>query len=304
LFDLKSIALNVVKWIAIVLLALFLGYQGWRLVVTYYNPFTFVQEIQNALANNHQTEVAYEKLKGELSQAQTVNTTNKKLLTEKINQISLLVKDKEALKAQLDKMNAEGQIISEAETGQGSVTLEAWLESKMPFKFHDGWQDIDVIGPNKLHYKWHFDIHDISIQTKDENNNVTTIYTVYLQNRDGAKLYLDYKKSFVDQKPEYHLLNWWDPKIRMTNFAGIKGVEFGGALSLCSVSLSQKQKDYLLVFPEISMSSNFREGMDIGIGGGINIAHWLPLFENLWVDGRLVLTDYDKTSVIGIGVTL
>jgi len=243
---------------------------------------------QDYYVNNHRVEEKNKELTAQLEQA-TIETTNSKDKIEKLlnQQFNLLHENAKLIK------NLKSISVGKGHVG---VTQSAQVTTNRNFVYKDEWQTIAVTG-NVLSYQWDFFVGDVAVNELNEKNQLTQIYTVYLEGKKGTRKKIDYQRKITNYVESGFV---WSPVIQ----AGISyydGAEISGLISPLSYRTSDQKNNIIVLFPQLSVQTNFRNSSCLGLGAGYNISRHLPLFTDLWLNLHFV---FGTGSVMSVSTSL
>ena len=253
-----------------------------------------------------------ESLSESLYRAQTLNTIRAGELRGALGRADSLLGQRGAFMRVIDSLKAELVAVREI-VGDITVMERGLLKDG---HFQDDWVTIDIYGRvlqdsvvyDSLSYVLDFELAMVEAAVKSDSNNIQTIYTAQLRSRrnPGVSRDLYLVMTEVIKKPVVRVRrwHWWDPRLSL-------GYQvLGNPLLVAGFSASSYRpqgigsEDGVAVrFPVVGVLSDFHDDHRLGLLVMVNMAHWLPVFENIYIQGGYSWGQQGG-AVAGVGVTL
>ena len=202
-------------------------------------------------------------------------------------------------------------------SGKDSVTGSLTIDLDSLKKYgetgaQDDWLTVEANTTNGhklgLDYEFECEVFDVTTTYSDEADNQITTYTVGLRSLRNPSLvqYIEgYKMNAVNLKPGVELFTFWNPRLSVDLYPFMNdGLHGGFSFSVCTIQVGAKQKDLLLELPQIGIATNLHGSTYIPVGLRFNVAHFLPLLQDLQVTGNYGFGTKDNIIMIGIGTGL
>lgn len=202
-------------------------------------------------------------------------------------------------------------------SGEGNVPVEN-SGIALHGKYQDPWLHIAISGDTanpKVDYGFNFKINNVDFLTEDKQGIRRDIYSVFLRSTyDTSKtLFLgDYQKTFVTLPParkevksgfEYSPSVMFGAEYSFREHATL----FALGVSLCDYSTDRStMKGTVFKVPIVGIASDIGSRFEATGTAGVNIGHWMPVFEDLYLVGGIgysVIVDRLQ-YLIGISTTL
>lgn len=275
-----------------------------------------IQTIAELKKKNAEQFINYQKLDSAFSIAQSRNISDERTFQELQSKFFTVALNGKGLSRIVDSLRQRNMELVSISQGIGHGNISGGGKPDSINKFSDNWITAQVtVKDNKLHhmeYDFSFRVGEVRAIMEDEYNNQTELYEVYLQSeKDTTKiLYVgDYRRNIVNQKPYFKMFDFWNPRLNIAGLIGGKTLEGEVSVSLMTFGTSNEAKNILFLFPDIGLSSNFKDQNNITAGIRFNAAHFIPLVTNIHVKASVGIP-MDKLSLsnallrVGVGATL
>lgn len=202
-------------------------------------------------------------------------------------------------------------------SGRGTVDHGATVQADSTGTGSDAWLNYKIARaggygepPFTLHYRFTFEVADITARFQGDDGRASEIYSVFLRSTKDPKkiMRLNYWREQVERiaemPGEVPALRWeLAPNI---DFAWAGRLEAALSVSLAAFGSTQAPNDVAARFPELGAASDLKEWMQLFVGARVNIGHWLPFFSDLYVSGKYAfgIGQAPGGFIIGIGTTL
>ena len=252
-------------------------------------------------------------LSDSLQVANTLSTTKQHDLDSSFAAADILLGSNIDLYKQAKYLKGELDRISSLQTPPQIIYGSGTVKDFQPYG--DAWLRIDFSNPNivledsifkatfELDYQFRFTLGEVRLSKIDENNNVRTIASVWLENSNGDRKYLSdfVLNETVIKVPESKLqVSWWNPSL---HFAIVPYTPVMGGLSFssCSYGLGTQGSDVIVYFPTITLATSGNEGT-APVGAILNLGHFLPLIHN--VNFGINYDPFRRMPLLTVGTTL
>ncbi len=234
-----------------------------------------------------------------LFQAHTANTTAKDDLRKALARASALLGEKANLLGVIDSLN--GEIVSIRE-GYASVMFtergklvdghfeDDWLTIDLDARLPSDSSITDSIRYDSLGYTFEFDLKQVSVSVINDSNNTRTIHSAQLVSRRNPKavkwLQVDMAETIL--KPDVSVVRWrwWDPRLAL-GYHVLKPPMLCAGVVIMSFRPGGGDAEgaTLVRFPVLEVMSDFDGDHRLGAGVLVNLAPWIPLVQNLYLQG-------------------
>ena len=234
-----------------------------------------------------------------LSQAHTANVSAKDDLRRALAQASALLGEKANLMGVIDSLN--GEIVSIRE-GHASVTFtergrlvdghfeDDWLTVDLDARLPSDSSATDSIRYDSLGYTFEFDLRQVSVSVINDSNNTRTIHSAQLvsrRNPDAVKwLQVDMTETILKPDVSLDRWRWWDPRLSLGYYVLSPPMLTGGiAVASFRPDGGDAEGSVLVRFPVLGLVSDFNGDHRLAAGVLVNLAPWVPLVQNLYLQG-------------------